>query len=116
MKESHGEGLASHTGPESCIVSREADGEALTGDGRAGRLSRENGPPPQGGTLRGADALFASGRPHPAHRTGEMRGDPARSKKLCTLGHTMNGSREIPPSSAQCHRADRIGKFEDARR
>ena len=31
MKESYGEGLASHTGPESCAGLREAAGEALTG-------------------------------------------------------------------------------------
>jgi hypothetical protein len=29
MKEPHGEGLASHTDPESCVVSREAGHEAL---------------------------------------------------------------------------------------
>ena len=41
MKESYGEGLASHTGPESCGGARKGDGEALTGE-RAGRvLSRE---------------------------------------------------------------------------
>ena len=31
MKESYGEGVASHTDPESCAVGREASGEALTG-------------------------------------------------------------------------------------
>ena len=41
MKESHGEGLATHSGPESCVVSRKGFAEALTGV-RAGRvLSRE---------------------------------------------------------------------------
>ena len=41
MKESYGEGVASHTGPESCVVVREGKGEALTG-AHAGRvLSRE---------------------------------------------------------------------------
>jgi hypothetical protein len=30
MKEPYGEGLASHTDPESCVVSREAGREALT--------------------------------------------------------------------------------------
>jgi len=41
MKEPYGEGLASHTGPESCAVSRKAGSEALTG-AQAGRvLSRE---------------------------------------------------------------------------
>jgi hypothetical protein len=41
MKEPYGEGVATHTGPESCVVGRKAGGEALTGV-HAGRLmSRE---------------------------------------------------------------------------
>ena len=41
MKESYGEGVATHAGPESCVDVREGGGEALTG-ARAGRvLSRE---------------------------------------------------------------------------
>ena len=62
MKESYGEGLATHTGPESCGAAREGGVEALTGV-RAGRVfSREST------FLRGADAVRRSGRPHPAHR------------------------------------------------
>jgi hypothetical protein len=38
MEVSYGEGVASHTGPESCATGREAGGEALTGE-RAGRVS-----------------------------------------------------------------------------
>jgi hypothetical protein len=38
MKEPYGEGVASHTGPESCVVSREAEREVLTG-AHAGRVS-----------------------------------------------------------------------------
>jgi hypothetical protein len=46
MKESYAEGLATHSGPESCGVSREGSIEALTGV-RAGRvLSREKVVPP----------------------------------------------------------------------
>lgn len=41
MKELYGEGLASHTDPESCVASREAGGEALTGAHAGGVLSRE---------------------------------------------------------------------------
>jgi len=37
MKESHGEGLATHTGPESCGAARKGGDEALTGE-RAGRV------------------------------------------------------------------------------
>ncbi len=41
MKVHYGEGVANHTGPESCAVYREVCGEALTGE-RAGQpLSRE---------------------------------------------------------------------------
>ena len=41
MQEPYGEGVASHTGSESCVVARKGRGEALTGV-HAGRvLSRE---------------------------------------------------------------------------
>jgi len=36
MQESYGEGLASHTGPESCAGVCEGTGEALTGDVQGG--------------------------------------------------------------------------------
>jgi hypothetical protein len=38
MKEPYGEGVASHTDPESCVVSRKAGHEVLTGV-HAGRVS-----------------------------------------------------------------------------
>ena len=38
MEVSYGEGVATHTDPESCAVVREDGGEALTG-ARAGRVS-----------------------------------------------------------------------------
>ena len=41
MEEPYGEGLASHTDPESCVASREAGGEALTGAHVGGVWSRE---------------------------------------------------------------------------
>jgi|SRR5919106_1670640 hypothetical protein len=45
MKVLHGEGVAIHTGPESCAGAGDRTREALTG-GRAGRvLSREKGTP-----------------------------------------------------------------------
>jgi hypothetical protein len=44
------EGLATHTGPESCVYVREAMGEALTGERIGQPLSGEN-------SLWGADAL-----------------------------------------------------------
>jgi len=107
MKELYGEGVATHTGPESCGVAREGGVEALTGV-RAGRvLSRERD------FLRGADAVRRSGRPHPAHRYREMRRDPARSETPCTYGNTSRGSREIPCLPRV---SGRVGKSKDVRR
>lgn len=107
MKESYGEGIAIHTGPESCGVTRKGGIEALTGV-RAGQvLSRERH------FLRGADAVGESGRPHPAHRYREMCLDSARSETLSTFGNTLRGNREIPCSPRA---AGRVGKSKDARR
>ena len=52
MKVPYGEELAIHTGPESCVDSRKAIGEALTGGVWAGLLSRE-----RCCKLQGADAV-----------------------------------------------------------
>ena len=41
MRELYIEGLATHGGPESCVMVREGWGEALTGVVQAGLLSRE---------------------------------------------------------------------------
>ena len=41
MRESYGEGPASHSGPESCAVDREVGSEALTGVWAGRVLSRE---------------------------------------------------------------------------
>jgi hypothetical protein len=50
MQGAYGEGVATHTGAESCVVDRKDGDEALTGE-RAGRPSnREINNPPQGGT------------------------------------------------------------------
>jgi hypothetical protein len=65
MKESYGEGGATHTGPESCVGARKGDGEALTGE-RTGRVSTR-----ERANLRDADALGAGGRPHRARRYRE---------------------------------------------
>jgi hypothetical protein len=78
MKESHGEGLATHTGPESCGAAREGGVEALTGE-RMGRVySRVRQ------FLRDADAVGESGRQHPRRRNREALRNPARSQTPCT--------------------------------
>jgi hypothetical protein len=110
MKESHVEGLATHSGPESCATDREGGGEALTGV-RAGRvLSRERT------FLRGADAVGRSGRPHPVRRYRKTQRDPARSETPCTYGNTSRENREIPCPPAADGAAGRVGKSKDVRR
>ena len=89
MRVPHGEGLATHTGPESCVYARKGIGEALTGDVRAGLLSRER-------SLQGADVVLVCGRQHQAHRYGEMRLDPAWSKTPSTYVSSSCGNREVP--------------------
>jgi len=110
MKESYVEGLAAHSGPESCVVAREGRGEALTGV-RAGRvLSRESN------FLRGADAVGEGGRSHSAYRYREMRRGPARSETPCMYGNTSRENREIPCPPAADGAAGRVGKSKDTRR
>jgi hypothetical protein len=110
MKESYGEGLATHTGPESCGVARKGGVEALTGV-RAGRVfSRERM------FLRGADAVRRSGRPHPARRYRETRRSPARSETPCTHGNTSHENREVLCLPATDGAAGRVGKSKDVRR
>ena len=92
MKESYGEDLASHTGPESCTVIRKADCEALTGVCAGGLLSREIL------IIRGADAVPASGRQHRRPRHGKRSGDLARSKNPCMHRNTSRENREVPCS------------------
>jgi len=110
MQESYGEGLASHTGPESCVGVREDAGEALTG-GRAGRvLSRERK------LLRDADAVEEGGRPHPGCRAGEAPRSPARSETPRMHGNTSHGNRESLGSPSADGAAGRVGKSQDTRR
>jgi hypothetical protein len=117
MKESYGEGRATHTGPESCAADGNAGGEALTGE-LAGRvLSREiHAPGRELWALRGADAVEVSGRPYRPRRQRETRQDPARSETPSTQGSASHGNREIlrPPGAEGA--TGRIGKSEDARR
>src|SRR3970040_2086954 len=110
MKESYGEGVASHTGPESCVAVREGGSEALTGE-RAGRVfSRERT------SLRDADAVEEGGRPHPARRYCKTRWSPARSETPSRPGPTSRENRESPWSPVGDGPAGRVGKSTDARR
>lgn len=74
MKESYSARLANHTGPESCTVSCEGIGEALTGEMRAGELNREN---PETTGRRRAWQHTEGNSPCTEYR--EVQGSPARS-------------------------------------
>ncbi len=112
MKEPYGEGVATHTGPESCAAGRETGGEALTGVRTGRALSREN-PQSTGCRRRGARRKVTLGAPK---GSSEAYLDPARSKTPSTSGNTSHGSREIPRPPAAEGRAGRTGKSKDARR
>ena len=110
------EGLANHIGPESCIGVRKDADEALTG-GRAGWvLSCEINAPPQGGLLRGADAVEKDGRQNLERRHGETLWGPAQSKTPRMYGCTSLGNREIPSASVIARSAERVGQSKDRSR
>jgi RNA-directed DNA polymerase len=109
MKKSYGKGVATHTGPESCGVPCKGDVEALTGNCASRVFSRERI------SLRDADAVGESGRPHPVHRYREVLRDPARAQPPCTYRSTLHGNREIPRSPQAEYVGGRIGKSKDAR-
>src|ERR1700675_2074522 len=95
MKESYGEGLATHTVPESCGATCEGGIEASTGARAAWVWSRE------ATFLRYADAVQVSGRLYPLHRYREMQQGPARSETPSTYGNTSHENREVPCSLAE---------------
>jgi len=110
MKESYGEGVATHTGPESCVVVRKDRGEALTGEGAGRVFSRERT------ALRDADAVGGSRRPHPGRRYCEARWSPARSETPSMCRGTSRENRESLGSPVADGAAGRVGKSKDIRR
>ena len=73
MKVHYGQGVATHTGPESCTLRREASREALTGVCIGQVVSGESN------AVRGADAVVACRRQHARVRDREDLGHPAWS-------------------------------------
>ena len=112
MRESYDKGVAIHVGPELCVVSRKAGGEALVG-ARAGRVMS-----PESTLDWGADAVTLRGRPHPVHRKREMDGDPTGSETPRMHGNISHVNREIPGLLQRpIGRAmERSGKSKDVRR
>jgi len=82
------EGLATHTGPESCVVIGNDRREALTGE-RAGRVLS-----PEIGLLLGADALRTRGRQQRGRRYGKAFPHPAGSETSGMRENTVCGTRE----------------------
>ena len=110
MKVSDGEGLATHTDPESCGAARKGSVEALTGE-RAGRvLSRESL------FLRSADAVGGVGRRNRWRRYRETLSGSARSETPCTYGSTSFGNREVLCSPVADGATGRAEKSKDVRR
>ena len=109
MEVSYSEGLANHTGPESCGAAREGGDEALTGEGAGRVFSRES-------PLRDADAVRRGGRQHWMRRYCEAQARPARSQTPSTYRSTLRGNREVPRSPGAEAALGRIGKSEDVRR
>ena len=90
MKESYGEGLASHTGPESCAVGRKAFGEALTGVHADQPLSSEI-------KCSGTPTLLSCAEGNTEQDVmRESCSGPAESKTLCMRGNSLRGNRDIP--------------------
>jgi hypothetical protein len=116
MEDSYGEGLANHAGSESCVGVREGAGEALTGVRAGWVLSREIHAPPQGGLLRGADAVEFGGRQDLQRRQGERLQDPARSETPSMYASTSRGNREIPLASVAARPTERVGWSQDRSR
>jgi hypothetical protein len=117
MKVSYGEGLATHTGSESCVGVRKGADEALTGVRIGQVLSREiETPSHKRWSLRSADAVEIVGRQNWGRRYRETLLDSARSKTLCMHVSTLSGNREILCLSGEEKTPDRIGKSKDARR
>jgi RNA-directed DNA polymerase len=116
MQESYGEGLASHTGPESCVGTREGNDEALTGV-RAGRvLNREIAKPPQGGHSGVPTHIRECGKAtSTASLTRDVAGPRAVGDPVHVRKHLTRESGE-PADVCGIGSADRIGKSSDERR
>ena len=111
VKVSYVEGVANHSGPESCGAVREDSVEALTGEGTGWVLSREiDSLLRKQQVLRGADVLGIDGRQHRVHRFRKVCSGLARSETPRMCGSTLYGNREIPRLSAEERAADRVEK------
>ncbi len=104
MKEPYGEGLASHTGPESCAGAHKGTGEALTGVHTGQPLSCEIN------RFR-TPTLLSEAEGNTEHGASrEPWEGPAQSKTLSMCRNCLHGNREIPEVPAQDGEAGRPEK------
>ena len=116
MGVSYGEGVASHTGPESCVVVRKDDDEALTGVRAGWVLNREIADPPSGGHFGVPTQIRGCGKATPATSLPrDVTGPRAVEDPTHVRIHHARESGE-PASVCGTGPADRIGKSSDARR
>jgi RNA-directed DNA polymerase len=104
MKEPYGEGLAIHSGPESCGGLRKEADEALTG-GRVGRVLSPEKPLTTGTPTQ---SLGAEGNIRSADIARRLLG-PAWSKTPGMHGNFSNGNRESLWLAAEDGAAVRVG-------
>ena len=104
MKEFYGEGLATHTDPESCVCVREGVGEALTGAPAGWVLSREitrwkqSGVPTQYGHAEGNMTSLVKARDWATPRG--LRPHACRKTLRAGAGRSRARPREMVPGSA----------------
>jgi hypothetical protein len=109
MKESYGEGVATHSGPESCGGPRKETDEALTG-ARAGRVSS----PEKSLSIRVPTPSFVAEGNTGSAASARRCSDPAWSKTPSTHGNSSHGSRESLESTAEEGAAARAGNPQGA--
>jgi len=90
MKEPYSEGLASHTGSESCAGAREGTGEALTGVHAGQVLSCDIQ------SSRTPTLLSEAEGNTDSSAMRELPTGPAQSETLSMCGNSLRGNREVP--------------------
>ena len=109
MKESHGEGVAIHSDPESCVNVRKDAGEALTGAHAGWVLSREIDLTPGCRRPYGRRKAILAASPSRDAAGPRAVSDPTHARKLL--------EREPGDPASVCREVvDRIGKSQDTRR
>jgi hypothetical protein len=88
---SYGEGSATHTGPESCVHSREGMGEALTGERMGQPSSREN-------IVSSVADMFHFMEGNTSRRAMRAPGRAGAVTDPGTCGRSLRGNREVSVS------------------